>query len=36
MNNKYDSPEVIVITLNQDVITASLGKGESPREDMDW
>ena len=36
MNNKYESPEVVVITLNQDVITASLGDDESPRDPMDW
>ena len=43
MNNKYASPEVIVISLNQDVITASLGQddtthtpGETPREEFDW
>ena len=36
MNNKYESPEVIVIALNEDIITASFGKGETPREDLEW
>ena len=43
MNNKYESPELVVIALNQDVITASLGQeeppheqGETPREEFDW
>ena len=34
--NKYESPEVIVINLNEDIITASFGKGETPNVDLDW
>ena len=34
--NKYESPEVIVIALNEDIITSSQGKGETPREDLEW
>lgn len=34
--NKYESPEVIVITLGEDIITASFGKGETPKQEMDW
>ena len=34
--NKYESPKVIVILLTDDVITASLGKNETPREELEW
>lgn len=33
--NKYESPEVIVISLNEDIITASFGKGETPKHEFD-
>ena len=35
-NNKYEFPEVIVITLNEDIITSSVGAGETPKEDFGW
>lgn len=34
--NKYESPEVIVIVLNEDIITSSKGKGETPEVEFDW
>ena len=34
--NKYETPQVIVISLTDDVITASLGKNETPREELEW
>ena len=34
--NKYETPEVVVISLDQDVITSSLGLGETPTQGWDW
>ena len=34
--NQYESPEITVISLNEDVITGSLGIGDTPKEEFDW
>ena len=34
--NKYETPEVVVISLDQDVITGSLSIGDTPTQSWDW
>ena len=34
--NKYESPEIVVIALSEDIITSSQGKGETPSVEFDW